>query len=51
MVPNRLDGGTYQFEGREGQAALDEPERKNAIHGLVRWLPWQIASKSADGLA
>jgi aldose 1-epimerase len=46
--PNRLDGGTYQFEGREGQAALDEPERHNAIHGLVRWLPWRPASKSAN---
>jgi len=48
--PNRLDGGKYRFEGRGGQAALDEPELQNAIHGLVRWLPWRTASKSADGV-
>ena len=46
--PNRLDAGRYQFEGRRGQAALDEPERGNAIHGLVRWLPWrEIAREDA----
>jgi aldose 1-epimerase len=49
--PNRLDGGKYRFEGRDGQAALDEPELQNAIHGLVRWLPWRTASKSADGVS
>ena len=27
-----------------------EPELQNAIHGLVRWLPWKTASKSADGV-
>lgn len=49
--PNRLDGGRYGFEGREAQAALNEPELQNAIHGLVRWLPWRTASKSADEVA
>jgi len=48
--PNRLDGGQYRFEGRDGQAALDEPALQNAIHGLVRWLPWRTASKSVDGI-
>jgi aldose 1-epimerase len=43
--PNRLDGGRYTFEGREGRAALDEPERGNAIHGLVRWLPWRTVAQ------
>ena len=46
--PNRLDGGRYTFEGRDGKAALNEPELQNAIHGLVRWLPWKTESKSAD---
>ncbi len=40
--PNRLDSGKYRFEGRDAQAALDEPELQNAIHGLVRWLPWEL---------
>ena len=43
--PNRLDGGRYTFEGREGRAALDEPEHGNAIHGLVRWLPWRVTAQ------
>ena len=43
--PNRLDGGRYSYEGRDAAAALDEPERNNAIHGLVRWLPWQARGR------
>jgi aldose 1-epimerase len=39
--PNRLADGRYEFEGESVQAAIDEPERGNAIHGLVRWLPWR----------
>ena len=49
--PNRLDGGRYAFEGREGRAPIDEPERGNAIHGLVRWLPWTLGSRSDDAVA
>ncbi|HEY8117038.1 MAG TPA: aldose 1-epimerase family protein [Actinomycetota bacterium] len=49
--PNRLDGGRYEFDGRRGAAAIDEPELGNAIHGLVRWLPWQLASKRDDYVA
>lgn len=45
--PNRLDHGCYSFAGRDAHAALDEPELQNAIHGLVRWLPWKVASKEA----
>jgi aldose 1-epimerase len=43
--PNRLDGGRYAFGGVEGRAAIDEPERGNAIHGLVRWIPWSVGSR------
>jgi aldose 1-epimerase len=49
--PNRLDGGRYEFDGRPGAAAIDEPERGNAIRGLVRWLPWLPASKSDEAVA
>ena len=48
--PNRLEDGTYEFEGRQGVAALDEPEHSNAIHGLVRWLVWHPVARSADGV-
>lgn len=40
--PNRLEDGSYVFDGRTAQAALDEPARSNAIHGLVRWLTWKL---------
>jgi aldose 1-epimerase len=49
--PNRLGDGRYTFEGRSGRAALDEPERSNAIHGLVRWLPWALTSRAQNVLA
>jgi len=48
--PNRLDEGRYTFDGREGQAPLDEPGLRNAIHGLVRWAPWTVASRSEDAV-
>lgn len=42
--PNRIQDGRYQFEGHEHQLPLSEPEQRNAIHGLGRWLPWSIDS-------
>jgi aldose 1-epimerase len=38
--PNRLQDGSYEFDGRRHQLPLNEPERRNAIHGLVRWATW-----------
>lgn len=40
--PNRLRDGTYSFQGVRHQLALTEPERHNAIHGLVRWANWSL---------
>jgi aldose 1-epimerase len=40
--PNRVEDGTYSFGGVEARVPLDEPDRRNAIHGLVRWLTWQV---------
>ena len=33
------------------QAALDEPERRNAIHGLVRWMPWTLQTRHQNQLS
>jgi aldose 1-epimerase len=41
--PNRLEDGSYEFDGRRHQLPLDETERQNAIHGLVRWSAWRPA--------
>jgi aldose 1-epimerase len=51
--PNRLRDGRFSWNGRVMQGALSEPERSNAIHGLVRWLPWSVLeqSRSAARLA
>jgi aldose 1-epimerase len=49
--PNRLGDGRYAYEGRAAQAALDEPDRHNAIHGLVRWLPWHVVSRAQNVLS
>lgn len=46
--PNRLGDGTYTFEGVEARAPLNEPERGNAIHGLVRWMPWRMVGRAQN---
>jgi aldose 1-epimerase len=46
--PNRLRDGQYEFEGRHHQLPLTEPERSNAIHGLVRWSVWSAAETESD---
>ena len=38
--PNRLEDGSYEFDGQRHQLPLTEPEHANAIHGLVRWAAW-----------
>jgi aldose 1-epimerase len=46
--PNRLADGRYEFDGQSHQLPLTEPERGNAIHGLVRSARWTAAERSAD---
>ena len=46
--PNRVQDGSYEFGGRTLQLALDEPERQNAIHGLVRWVEWAVETRDAS---
>ena len=43
--PNRLEDGSYEFDGQRHQLELNEPENGNAIHGLVRWEPWTIGER------
>ena len=43
--PNRIAEGRYSFDGRELQLPLNEPERRTAIHGLVRWSAWSVAER------
>ncbi|WP_405833712.1 gluconokinase, GntK/IdnK-type [Streptomyces sp. NBC_00105] len=48
--PNRVAGGSYRFGGEELQLPLTEPENGNAIHGLLRWVPWQLLARSEDAV-
>jgi galactose mutarotase-like enzyme len=49
--PNRLGDGRYRFAEHDAQAAIDEPEHNNAIHGLVRWRPWRLEAKAQNLVA
>ena len=44
--PNRLRDGRYTFASKTQQLALSEPAKSNAIHGLVRWLPWLLVEQT-----
>lgn len=48
--PNRLQDGAYRWEGEDAVLPWTEPARRNAIHGLVRWLPWQLQERSQSSL-
>jgi aldose 1-epimerase len=48
--PNRLEDGSYEFDGRTHQLPLTEPERGNAIHGLVRSELWRVVERESSRL-
>ena len=43
--PNRIEDGAYEFDGNRYQLPITEPERGNAIHGLVRSEPWTTGAR------
>jgi aldose 1-epimerase len=46
--PNRIEDGAYEFGGTWHHLPLSEPEARNAIHGLVRWLAWSVSERDPD---
>lgn len=40
--PNRVDHGRYRFGEESYRLPINEAERDNAIHGLVRWDSWSV---------
>ncbi len=46
--PNRLADGRFSFDGQSYQLALTEPEKRNAIHGLLRWRNWSLVDRRED---
>jgi aldose 1-epimerase len=48
--PNRIRDGQYTFDGETHQLALSEPDRHNAIHGLVSWARWHLVEARDDAV-
>lgn len=48
--PNRLQDGRYSFADVDARVALDDPEHDCAIHGIVRWVPWEILETSSESV-
>ena len=43
--PNRLQDGSYEFDGQRHQLPIDDVEEQDAIHGLVRWAAWTAGER------
>ncbi|TXN32639.1 aldose 1-epimerase family protein [Lacisediminihabitans profunda] len=48
--PNRVEDGLWRLDGIEQQLDLTEPERGNALHGLLRDRPYTVADRSASAV-
>ena len=49
--PNRIRDGKYSFDGVQHQLPLSEADRRNAIHGLVRHVVWDLIGFARDSVA
>lgn len=43
--PNRIEDGSYEFDGRRHQLPVNEVGEGTAIHGLVRWAGWTVGEE------
>jgi aldose 1-epimerase len=48
--PNRVQDGTWRYDGQDLQLSLTEPSQHNAIHGLVRWSSWSVAERAENAV-
>ena len=48
--PNRLEHGSYDFDGAHYQLPINEPERDNAIHGFGMNYYWQLERLTEDSV-
>ncbi|MEQ3549343.1 aldose epimerase [Pseudonocardia nematodicida] len=46
--PNRVRDGRWSDRGTVRQLALTEPAAGNAIHGLLRHVPWRLVDRAGD---
>ncbi len=43
--PNRIQDGSYEFDGQQHQLPIDDVAEQDAIHGLVRWVAWTAGAR------
>jgi aldose 1-epimerase len=48
--PNRVADGAYVFDDETHQLPLTEPERGNALHGLVTWDRFEVVDRSGSSV-
>jgi aldose 1-epimerase len=49
--PGRVEDGRYSFDDLSYQLPINDLDAHAAIHGLVRWSPWQIRERQPDRVA
>jgi aldose 1-epimerase len=48
--PGRIPDGAYHFDGEDCVLPIDHLISRCAIHGLVRWAPWQVLEHRASSV-
>ncbi|WP_066518064.1 aldose 1-epimerase family protein [Curtobacterium ammoniigenes] len=48
--PNRVANAKWELDGADQQLDVTEPKSGNAIHGLLRFSPYQAVTQTADSL-
>jgi len=46
--PNRIRDGRFTWEGKQFQLPINDPAKKNAIHGFACQRPWRVVDQGAD---
>jgi aldose 1-epimerase len=46
--PNRIRAGRFSWNGKDYQLPLNDPAKKNAIHGFACRRPWHVVDRGAD---
>jgi aldose 1-epimerase len=46
--PNRIQDGSYEFDGQRHQLPINDLEEQDAIHGLVRWAAWRVSDREPN---
>jgi aldose 1-epimerase len=44
--PNRIRDGRFTWDGKQYQLPINDPQNRNAIHGLVCHRPWKVTAWS-----